>query len=310
MALVERKLEGIIIPAITPFDKDGKIDFDAMEYNYRQWNKTHISGYMCLGSNGEFRSLTDEESLVVIRKAARLRASDKLLIAGVGRDSLVHTLEIVRILNEEKLDIDYISVITPCYFASLMTDEALVAYFNAVADFSDYPVLLYCAPTFVNNVCLSVKAVQKLAEHPNIYGIKDTSKMMMGNYMEVIGVRDDFSILAGSLGNLRECLDKGGKGGVVSAANYFPEECAQIIELFHKEGKDAAFKYLEYMKQLARATGGAASVAGVKCAMNLVGLKGGVPRLPVRPVGKELVNRMDIEIKRHRLQSIHKVNSL
>ncbi len=303
MALVGRKLGGIIIPAVTPFHENGEIDFHAMEHNYRQWNKTQVSGYMCLGSNGEFRSLTDEESLRVIRKAVELRDPDKLLIVGVGRDSLAHTLEIVGLLNGEKLDIDYISVITPCYFASLMTDDALVAYFSAVADFSNYPVLLYCAPAFVNNVCLSVEAVQSLAKHPNIYGIKDTSKMMMGGYMEAVGARDDFSVLAGSLGNLRECLEKGGKGGVVSAANYFPEECARIIELFHKEGKDTAFKYLEYVQQLARATGGAASVAGVKCAMNFTGLKGGVPRLPIQPVGEELRIRIEKEIKKHRSQA-------
>ena len=296
---MKRKLGGIIIPAITPFDKEGNIDFAAMEYNYGKWNETDVGGFMCLGSNGEFRGLTDEESLQVIKKAVELRAPEKILIAGIGRESLPHTLAFLDVLNKEKLDIDYVSVLTPCYFAGLMTDEALVNYFRAVADFSEYPVLLYCAPAFVNNVCISVNALLQLADHPNIYGIKDTSKHMMNDYMDAVGGRDDFVVLAGSLGNLQACVTKGGPGGVVSAANYFPAECAKVMTLLEEEGEEAAFSYLHYLQGLAKKTGGAASVAGVKCAMNLVGLKGGYPRLPVMPVGSELEASMLEAIKEH-----------
>lgn len=282
------KLHGIIIPAVTPFDEEGNIDFQKMQYNYNQWNKTDVRGYMCLGSNGEFRSLGETESLAVIRTASQFKDKDKVLIAGVGRESLRQTLEFIDRVQEAELDIDYLSVLTPCYFAKLMTDEALIQYYQAVADFSKYPVLLYCAPGFVNSVCLSVDAVLKLADHPNIHGIKDTSSHMMDAYMEALSGRDDFEVLAGSLGNLLKCLDGGGHGGVVSAANYFPDKCAEFMRLYEGAGREKAVEYLELLKKLAKETGGRASVAGVKCSMNLLGYQGGFPRLPVLPVGKEL----------------------
>lgn len=278
-----KKLKGIIIPAVTPFSDSGEIDADAMAYNYGAWGETDVGGYMCLGSNGEFRSLDDNESLRVLQQAAALK-KDKLLIGGVGRESLHQTLSFIDRVQKERLAIDYLSVITPGYFAKLMDDEALVDYFTKVADFSTYPILLYCVPVFVNNVCLSAEAVRRLADHPNIYGMKDTSKDMMDAYMAAVGGRDDFTVLSGSLGNLKKNLRQGGCGGVLSAANYFPAQCAEIMNLFVQGKKEEAERQIDKVQALAAATGGRRSVAGVKCTMNLLGLRGGLPRLPVQPV--------------------------
>ena len=285
---MSKKLNGIIIPAVTPFDENGVIDFDKMKYNFIKWNDTGVSGYMCLGSNGEYRSLTDEESLQVIRAAADFKARDKTLIVGVGRESLYHTLLFISKLEEQHLEIDYISVLTPCYFANLMTDEALIAYYSAIADASFSPLLLYCAPGFVNGVCLSVEAVRELSKHPNIHGIKDTSSNMMEAYMEAFSGREDFEVLAGSLGNLWQCLEGGGSGGVVSVANYFPEKCVKFMQCYQETKKEDAKTYLEGLQNLAKHTGGRGSVAGVKCCMNLVGYQGGFPRQPVLPIFVEV----------------------
>lgn len=285
---MENKLNGIIVPAVTPFDKAGNIDFEGMKHNYEKWNRTKVRGYMCLGSNGEFRSLDDRESLDVIKAAAEYKGEDKTLIAGVGRESLRGTLAFIDRLHEEQAAVDYVSVITPCYFAKLMTDGALLKYFTAVADHSPYPVLLYCAPGFVNQVCIPVDVVEQLAAHPNIHGIKDTSVNMMETYMQALAGREDFEVLAGSLGNLMTCLEMGGHGGVVSAANYFPDKCAEFMGMYQSGCKKDAAAYLDKLKKLAAATGGRASVAGVKCTMNLTGYQGGYPRLPILPVSEEM----------------------
>lgn len=278
------RLEGILIPAVTTFGEDGAVNLEMMEFNYRRWNKTGVRGYMCLGSNGEFRSLSDDESFMVIQAAGDFRDKEKTLIAGVGRESLYQTLKFIDRVQEAELELDYISVLTPCYFSKLMTDEALVDYYTKIADFSRYPLLLYCAPGFANSVCLSVEAVQKLSDHPNIHGIKDTSTTMMKDYMGAFGQREDFDILAGSLNNLMACLEGGGRGGVVSAANYFPELCSRIPEIYQESGSRETQEYVEKLKALVRDTGGSKGIAGVKYCMNLAGYQGGVPRLPVQPL--------------------------
>ena len=286
------KLGGIIIPAVTPFFEDGGIDFESLRKNYEAWNQTDVAGYMCLGSNGEFRMLSDDEALEVIRVSSEAAAGEKCFIAGVGRESLAETLRFIDRVAAENLPIDYLSVLTPHYFKSLMTDEALIGYFTAIADHSPLPILLYCAPSFANDVVISAEAVKALADHPNIHGIKDTSKNMLESYYQAAGGRVDFEILSGSMSTVFNCLDLGGKGGVVSAANYFPAECAEVVRLYHAEGREKAWEYYTKLRELISKTGARGSVAGVKCTMNLVGLFGGYPRKPILPVSQQIACEM------------------
>lgn len=279
-----KKLGGIIIPAVTPFGEDGELDTAALAYNYEKWNESAVEGYMCLGSNGEFRMLSDDEALEVIRVASRTADPDKVFIAGVARESLYQTLKFIEKVDRENLKIDYLSLLTPHYFKKLMTDEALIRYFTEIADRSPLPVLLYCAPAFSNDVTISAEVVKTLADHPNIHGIKDTSTTMMEAYMAAVGNRDDFEVLSGTMNTILKCMDLGGRGGVVSASNYFPDQCAEVVRLYREDGRDAAYAYYGELRELIKATGGRGSVAGVKCTMNLLGLKGGFTRLPILPL--------------------------
>ena len=79
-----RNLSGIVIPTVTPFDENGEISFAMLKYNYDVWNKTHVNGFMCLGSNGEFRMLSDDEAFDVIRARVVLRRPRKMLYCGRG----------------------------------------------------------------------------------------------------------------------------------------------------------------------------------------------------------------------------------
>src|SRR5579872_2550191 len=125
------KLRGVFIPAVTPFDDDGALGVPMLDDNFTKWNRTNVRGYMVLGSNGEFRSLSDDEAGAVVRRALELKG-DKTLIVGVGRESLRLTLGFLDEMTSLGSGIDYVSVLTPNYFAKLMNDEALVNYYTAV----------------------------------------------------------------------------------------------------------------------------------------------------------------------------------
>lgn len=284
-----KKLEGIIIPAVTPFDEDGNLRLDFLRDNYDKWNRTCVNGYMALGSNGEFRALDDDEAFSVLQAASEETAPDKLFIGGIGRESLYSTLKFLDRVTAADIKMDYVSVLTPHYFRGLMTDSALYKYFTEIADRSCYPVLLYCAPSFANDVCISVDLLKELADHPNIVGIKDTSKDMMDLYMDAVGERDNFEVFSGSISSIMHCFRRGGKGGIVSAANYFPDACGRLYSIYVDKGLDEASEYHAKLLSLSKATGARASVAGVKACMNLMGYSAGVPRLPVMPCSEKLI---------------------
>lgn len=295
-----KKIDGIIIPAATPFDEDGTLRIDWLKENYRIWNQSGVAGIMALGSNGEFRALNDDESFEVIKAASETISPDKVFIAGAGRESLYQTIAFLKRLAGAKLKIDYVSILTPCYFRGLMTDEALINYYTAVADASAYPVLIYCAPSFANDVKVSPAAMKVLADHPNIAGVKDTTPDQMPGYMDAVGGRDDFMVIAGKLSNIMYCLEHGGPGGIISSSNYFPNACARLIDILHKDGMDAAKEYYKKLSDLGSHTGGRASVAGMKAVMNLTGKKGGYPRKPVLPVKPEVLEEIKAYIADHR----------
>ncbi|MDR1431803.1 MAG: dihydrodipicolinate synthase family protein [Propionibacteriaceae bacterium] len=276
-------LAGIVIPAVTPFAGDGSLALDKLAANLAAWGRSGVAGYMFLGSNGEFRSLSDAESLQVAR-AAIAGKGEKSLILGIGRESTYHTLAFLEKVAALGTGIDYVSVLTPCYFAAAMTPAALGAHYTAIADASPIPVLLYVAPGFANQVTPPAALVAELADHPNIAGIKDTSKNMMAEYLAAASGRSDFAVMAGSVGNLRQCLEGGGVGGVVSAANYLPSLCAEVVALHGGGQAELAWSKLERLRALAQATAGRFSVAGVKACMNILGFSAGIPRPPVLPV--------------------------
>lgn len=271
-------LRGTVIPAVTPFRADESVDLDAFAANLARWGATDIVGYMVLGTNGEFRSLSDDESRRVIAQAVAHKG-DKTLIAGIGRDSAHHTLAFLDSLG--LAGVDYVSVLTPHYFAKAMTGPALAGYYTTIADASPVPVLIYVAPGYANGVLVPPDVLADLADHPNIAGIKDTSPSSLGAYLDAAGGRDDFAVVAGSLNTIMAALDRGGPGGIVSAANYLPGQCARLTTLWHAGEHEAARSYYDRLLRLAKATGAAGGVAGVKASMDVLGFAGGAPRRPV-----------------------------
>jgi 4-hydroxy-2-oxoglutarate aldolase len=280
---LKEKLSGVFPPVMTPFFQDGGIDYEGLAFNIEKMNATALGGYMPLGSNGEFRSLTDEEALEVVKLIAKKRDSDKTLMAGTGRESAYATIEFTK--KAAQAGAEFASVLTPYYYVSKMTDEALIRFFTQVADASPIPVLIYCAPGFAGGLIISPRAVHELAGHPNIVGMKDTSKEDIAGYVKAVPPGTEFYVLAGSISKFYCGLTAGAIGGVLSIANYLPRECCEIQKLFEAGRKDEANSLSELLKSVTSRATGKHGVAGVKGAMNLLGYRGGEPRVPVLPLG-------------------------
>jgi dihydrodipicolinate synthase/N-acetylneuraminate lyase len=165
-------IEGVFAAVPTPFYPDERIYFRKLEANIGRYSRSLLSGMVLLGSTGEAVALTDAESRDVLRTAVQAAAPDKVLIAGVGRESVKATVEMAEVAAELKFDA--VLVRTPTYYAPQMTTAAVLHHFRSVADRSPLPVLLYHIPKFVP-YDFPVEVVAQLAQHPNIIGIKDSS---------------------------------------------------------------------------------------------------------------------------------------
>ena len=285
-----KKLSGVFAPVVTPFHSD-KLALDDLRFNLQKLNETDLAGYLALGSNGEFRSLTDKEQVQVLEIFAEEKG-DKVVMVGTGCESTKQTVEKSKLVYE--MGFDYVSVLTPCYFRKQIDGATLKSHYERIADSIDIPVLLYNAPGFTGGVRIPVQIVLELSRHPNIVGMKDSSPEGPAKLLANLDPAEDFHVLAGSAHFFYPCLHLGIPGGVISLANSLPAPCCDLYRLF-MQGKYEEAKILHFrLSRLNQAVSGTWGVAGVKASMDLMGFKGGQPRRPLKAVTKEAVG----EIKR------------
>ena len=165
-------LEGIFAPITTPFYPDERIYLKKLEFNMARLSLTALAGLVVLGSTGEAVALDDAETREVLSTASAATAEDKVLIAGIGRESVHATVALAEFAAEHKYDA--VLVRNPSYYRPQLSDAALMHYFRSVADRSPLPVILYSIPKFTAFE-IPLEVVTELAQHPNIIGLKESS---------------------------------------------------------------------------------------------------------------------------------------
>ncbi len=278
---------GIYTPIATPFCDDGTVDERALAANVSQWMTTPLTGLVVLGSNGDAASLEDAEADRVVEIVRAGVPSSRPLIAGTGRESTRATIAATR--RAAAAGVDAALVRTPSFFKPQMTTDAFVRHFAEVADASPVPVLLYNV-TLYTGVNLLPDAVERLAVHPNIIGIKESGSDI-GQIAEYVArTPDDFTVLAGSATTLVHALCAGCDGAILALASLAPAECVSMATLVREKRLDEASALQRRLMPLARSVGTTYGVPGLKAALELKGYAGGPPRPPLRPVSSEVVD--------------------
>lgn len=279
---------GVFAPITTPFDSKGEVAYDKLRGNMEFYANSRLKGYLALGSNGENKSLTNEEKVKVLETIVKNKGADQTVMAGCIFESTKETIEFAKIAQD--LGADYITLLPPSYFKKQMTDPVLLRYFTDVAGSLSTPCLVYNAPQFCGGTTLSVNLVKELAQHPNIVGIKDSSTGNIENFL--FAVRDKFNVMPGSANFFMNGLLMGAPGGVVSLANIFPDITDELYTLTINKKYEEAFKLNEKILQLNKTVSGSGGVAAVKYGMDLAGLNGGDPRLPLLPLTEDLKKKI------------------
>lgn len=267
---------GVFPPIPTPFDDGGNMALPALADNLNRWNQYDLSGYVVAGSNGEAPYLTDDERIELFQAARAAIPAGKLLLAGTGRESTRATIALTR--RAAVTGADAALVVTPHYYGSKMTPDALVRHYQAVADASPIPVLIYNVPKFTH-VNVDAATIARLARHPNIAGMKDTSGDIVQLANTVRQAGPDFQLLAGSAGFFFAGLALGAVGGILALANIAPLQALDIYHLFKAGRWDEAAELQRRMIPVNAAVTARFDIAGLKAALDMLGYYGG----PVRP---------------------------
>jgi 4-hydroxy-2-oxoglutarate aldolase len=279
-------LEGVFPPIPTPFDSEGDVAVEALAENLARWNRYDLSGYVVLGSNGEAGFLGEEEKVRVWQVAREVIPADRLMIAGAGNESTRQTIRLS--CQAAEAGADAVLLVTPHYYGPQMTPDGLFHHYRAVADEVPIPVLLYTVPKFTH-VDIDVDTVARLAHHPNVVGIKDTSGNMAKMADMVRLTRADparFQVLAGSASFFLPGLTIGAVGGVLALANVAPQLCVDLYRTFKAGRLDEAAELQRRAIPVNTAITGRFGIAGLKAALDMLGYYGGPVRSPLLPISE------------------------
>jgi len=294
---MNRKLMGVFAPITTPFDEKGEVSYKNLKKNMEFYSKSKLKGYLALGSNGENKSLDNNEKKDVLKTVIDNKGPEQTVMAGAIFESTKETIEFAMIA--ESLGADFVTLLPPSYFKKEMTDSALLRYFTDVASSIKIPCMVYNAPQFCGGTILSVNLIKEVSKHPNIVGMKDSSTGNIDKYL--LAVRDRFSVMAGSANFFMNALIMGATGGVISLANAFPDITYKLYNLTVNKQYEEAFKLNEKILLLNQAVSGSGGVAAVKYAMDLAGIYGGEPRLPLLPLKDEIKENLRNTLKKEGL---------
>jgi 4-hydroxy-2-oxoglutarate aldolase len=279
------KIKGVIPPMITPFTEDGDVDYDKHVKNVVAWNDYDLAGYLVLGSNSETVYLTEEEKLKLIELTVENNKDKKVIMVGTGMESTRATIELTN--KAAKLGADCALLITPFYYTEKMNDQALINYYQEVADNVDIPVLIYNVTKYTH-VNISPKAVEVLAKHPNIIGMKDSSGSIPQLVQFKAAVKgQDFNLLVGTASAWYPALTLGVEASIMALVNCCPGECIDVQKEYENGNEEKSRELYERVFPVNSAVTGAFGIAGLKYACDLLGFQGGLVRKPMLQITEE-----------------------
>jgi len=285
---------GVFAPVPTPFDERDRVDTGKLTAALAQWLPRPIAGFVVLGSNGEAVFLDEVEADRVVVAARDAIPADRPLIVGTGRESTPAAMHAAR--RAAELGASAVLVRTPSFFKAQMTTDVLVRHYCEVADASPIPVLLYNVTMFTG-VNMQPDAVERLARHPNIVGLKESGGDI-GQIAEYVArTPDDFTVLAGSATTLYHALCAGCDGAVLALAMLCPDECVRMCQLIATGRHDDALRLQRHLLPIANSVGSLYGVAGLKAALDLKGYEGGFPRPPLRPAPQAVVDTITRQLE-------------
>jgi len=217
--------EGVFTALITPMNGDESINYRELRRQVDRQIAAGIHGLFCLGTNGEFYVLHEEEKIEIARTIVDQVAGRVPVLANIGCVSTADSVGLAQAISS--LGVDALSAIIP-YFAGL-SQEQLYRHYETIAASTELPLLIYNIPARTGN-SIEAETVQRLSQIDNILGIKDSSGNMehMKRILELTD--EDFTLLVGTDSLILDVLEAGGRGAVAGCGNPFPELMAGIYD--------------------------------------------------------------------------------
>jgi 4-hydroxy-tetrahydrodipicolinate synthase len=282
------KIHGIIPPVATPMRDNEDLDLPRLKWFIDHLIANGVHGIFVLGTNSEFYALDEREKQEVIATAVAHVNKRVPVYAGTGAETTREAVRLTRLAEREGAD--GVSVITP-YFVNPSQQE-IFDHYRRIAENTKLPVILYNNPSTCGGVKIDVETVARLAEIPNILGVKDSSGDLQNTNEFIRVVPDRFSVLMGRDTLIFPALMFGARGAVPATGNIAPALLVEIYNAFQR-GDLAASKAAQLrLNPLRLALALGTAPGAVKVALQVLGMSLGPCRSPVSGVPADKLPKM------------------
>jgi dihydrodipicolinate synthase/N-acetylneuraminate lyase len=235
---VTKKYKGVIVPAVTPFSANYKLDEGAVERIFNSFYQHNIAPFI-LGTTGEAASLPLQVKKEYVLAAAKNKKAGTLLYAGIGSNVLDESIEFANYCGENRVDV--LVATLPSYYA--LTEKQMKSYFEKLADSISLPLFIYNIPA-TTHMSIPLTLIDELSQHNNIVGLKDSerSEERMLQSLQLWKDRPDFHYILGWAAKSADALLNGADGLVPSTGNLYPEVYENMMTAFEKGDKEKMMK--------------------------------------------------------------------
>ncbi len=267
---------GAGVALITPFNEDYSVDYKSLE-NIVEFTLSNGADFLvALGTTSEAPVLTQEEKADVLKTIIKTANHRCPIMLGMGGNNTMSLIDSIK--NQDFKGVDGILSVVPYY--NKPNQRGMKAHFEAVADNSPVPVVLYNVPGRVG-VNLQSSTCVELAKHPNIVAVKEAS----GNLQQIMEILrdkpDDFDLLSGDDGITQPMMALGAKGVISVAANGYPEMFCKMVTAMLNDDSETALKLHYKMLKMNNLIFADGNPAGIKSLMSSRNLCKNILRLPL-----------------------------
>lgn len=284
---------GCGVAIATPFNEDGSLDRESFR-NLINWQIDEgIDAIIACGTSGEASTLDNDEHVEAVQFCVDVVAGRVPVIGGAGSNDTRHGIDLAKRI--EATGVDALLLVTPYY--NKCSQHGLIEHYTATADAVSIPCILYSVASRTG-VNIAPATVAKLAEHPNIVGIKEAS----GNIAQVAEIRrvtpDDFAIYSGNDDMVVPLLSLGGSGYISVIANIMPKESVEMTRSFFEGNLERARELQLTMKPIIDSMFADVNPVPVKVALAKMGIIQPYYRLPLCPPTEQVDQLIEQEMKK------------
>jgi len=292
-------IRGIVPPVATPMRANEDVDLPRLRWFLDHLIESGVHGLFVLGTNSEFYALDEREKQEIVATTAAHVNHRVPVFAGTGAESTREALRLTKMAEREGAD--GISVITP-YFISPSQQE-IYDHYRRIAESTSLSVILYNNPSTCGGLKIDIDTVARLAQLPNVRGIKDSSGDLQNTneYLRVVPLR--FSVMQGRDTLIYPSLLFGARGAVPASANVAPALCVEIFASFRRGDHAAALAAQLRLNPIRLSLNLGTAPGGVKAALDLLGMSLGPSRSPIAPLPADKQEKMRSALRQAGLQT-------